>query len=165
MDKTKTRFLVSPFMLFVVTFLVLVGYFIFILVFIILPKENLENSTTFTIILMIILFGIVPTMMLIGFSKKYFSIITIDHAGLHKALFSFLFKQDYSWNDIIELKLVYRVDCWLFIGKVSMKGMDYYKLLKHKQVMQMSYRPSVLKAIRRHSNMKIDNFYENECIK
>jgi len=159
--KTKNRFLTSPFWLGGFSFIILLLYFLYILVFFISPKENLERSTYFTIITMKIMFGILPTLMLILFSNHCFSIITIDQSGIHKALFKYFLKKDYRWEDIKELRIFNRVDSWLFIGKVPMVGLDYYKLIKHKKIMQMSFRPSILKAIRQYSDMKIENLDEN----
>jgi len=163
--KIKNRFLTSPFWLFGILFVIIILYFCYILIFFILPKDNLERSTHFTIITMKIMLGILPAMMLILFSNHCFSVVTINHKGIHKALFKYLFRKDYLWEDIKELRIFNRVDSWLFVGKVSMEGLDYYKLIKHKEIMQMSFRPSMLKAIRQYSDIKIENLDENEYSK
>jgi len=160
--KTKNKFLASPFWLIGIMFIVVAMYFAYFLTFYILPKENLERATIFTVMGIKIMFGIVPSIMLVAFSNNCFSIITIDQKGIHKALFKCLLRKDYVWEDIKELRIVNRADSWLFVGKVYMDGLDYYKLTKHKKIMQMSFRPSILKAIRQYTDMKIENLDENK---
>ena len=162
MKSTKYKFITSPFWLFGIVSCILLLYFLYILVFYISSIENLERTPLITIISMRAIFGILPTIMLILFSNHCFSIITIDQNGIHKALFKYLLRKDYVWEDIKELRIVNRVDSWLFVGKVYMDGIDYYKLIKHKKIMQMSFRPSILKAIRQYTDMKIENLDENK---
>ena len=162
--KTKNKFITSPFWLIGIMFGIFILYFNYILVFFILPKENLERATLFTIITMKIMLGILPTLMLILFSNHCFSVVTIDQNGIHKSLFKYLLRKDYLWKDIKELRIFNRGDTWLFIGKVSMEGLDYYKLIKHKKIMQMSFRPSILKAIRQYSDMKVVNLDETNIV-
>jgi len=162
--KTKNKFITSPFWLIGIMFGIFILYFNYILVFLILPKENLERATHFTIITMKIMLGILPTLMLILFSNHCFSVVTIDQNGIHKSLFKYLLRKDYLWKDIKELRIFNRGDTWLFIGKVSMEGLDYYKLIKHKKIMQMSFRPSILKAIRQYSDMKVVNLDETNIV-
>lgn len=159
--KTKKSFLASPFWLFGILFIVIVMYFAYLLTFYILPKENLETMTLLTTITMKIAFGILPSMMLIMFSNHCFSVVTIDQNGIHKSLFKYLLRKDYLWEDIKELRILNKVDSWLFVGKETMEGLDYNKLIKQKTIMQMSYRPSILKAIRQYSDMKIENLDDN----
>jgi len=158
--KEKNKFLTSPFWLFGILFEILLAYCLYILVFFLSPKENLERTTALTIIGMQIMFGILPTIMLIYFSNHCFSVITIDQDGIHKSLFKYLLRKDFRWEEILEMRIINRIDCWLFVGKVNMEGLDYNKLIKHKKIMQMSYRPSILKAIREYSTMKIVNLDE-----
>lgn len=140
--------------------LVTVSHKLLILAFYVLPEENVERSTLFTIITIKIILGVMPAILLIACSKKCFSIMTIDQDGIHRALFNVFYRELFLWEDIKALKVMNRVDSWLFIGRVDMIGLDYYNLIRHKSIMQMSFYPSVLKALRKYSNMKIENHDE-----
>ena len=157
MDKTKTKFLVSPFILFGILFIVIISYFAFILTFIILPTPSEENRSQLTTILLVIILGGFPTFTLAFGLNKCFSMISFDEEGVHKSLFNRFFKQDFLWEDIKEIRLFNRVDQWLFISKLSTEGMSYYQLIKNRDIIQISFNPNILKAIRKYSSVKIEN--------
>ncbi|MCD4826724.1 MAG: hypothetical protein K8Q99_02935 [Acholeplasmataceae bacterium] len=162
MDNTKTKFLASPLILFGVLFICILSYFQFILIFYILPKSNLENASKGTLIAFAIILGGFPTLTLMFTLNKCFSMISFDEEGVHRSLFNRFFKKDFLWEDIKELRIFNRVDQWLFISKLSTEGMSYYQLIKNKDIIQISFTPNILKAIRKYSSVKIENLNENQ---
>lgn len=162
MKKTKTKFLASPHILFGILFLVIIGYLLFVLTFIILPTPTEENSSQLTTILLAIIFGGFPTLTLMFTLNKCFSMISFDEEGVHRSLFNRFFKKDFLWEDIKEFRIFNRVDQWLFISKLHTENFSYYQLIKNKDIIQISFNPNMLKAIRKYSSMKIENLNENK---
>jgi len=152
--KKKNKFLTSPFWMFGIMFLVVICYFSYIFVFIVLPSDIIIASN-FTVLVLKTLLLIFPTLILIGFANKIFSIVTISDDGIHKALFGHFFKQDLLWHEIKDVKVIVRFDNWLFISKTSMNGLKYEQLQKNKKILQMSGRPEIYKEIERNTNLKI----------
>ena len=98
MENTKTKFLASPFILFGILFLVIIGYFLFVLTFIILPTPTEENRSQLTTILLVIILGGFPTFTLVFTLNKCFSMISFDEEGVHRSLFNHFFKKDFFWE-------------------------------------------------------------------
>lgn len=162
MNNIKTKFLAVPIILFGVTFLLLLGYFFLLLIFFILPKSNLENASQGTLIAFIVVCGVIPTLLFLFTLNKCFSMISFDEEGVHKSLFNRFFKKDFLWEDIKEFRIFNRVDQWLFISKLPTEGLSYYQLIKNKDIIQISFTPNILKAIRKYSSVKIENLNENQ---
>lgn len=152
--RKKKSFITATSWLFGIMFLVVISYFAFFLVFVILPKSNLERSSQFTIWVMRVMFGIFPTLMLIGFANKCFSVVKIKNDGIYKSLFGILFKQKFKWEEIKDIRVINRVDRWLFISKNTMSGMTYDQLQKDKNILQMSCRPAVYEAIKENTDIE-----------
>lgn len=161
MKKQKNRFLAKPFILFGMIMCLILGIFLLLLVFVILPKSSWQDETDVTLGIIIFMGGVVPVLIFISQLNQSLSIVTIDKKGVHKSLFGRFFKKDFSWDEINSMMVMNRVDTWLFISKVDMKGFCYNKLLKHKDIIQMGLRPSLLKEIRRYTDMEIENYGVN----
>ena len=161
MKNQKNRFIAKPFILFGMVMCLTLGIFILLLVFVILPKSSWQDETDVTLGIIIFMGGGAPALIFISQLNQSFSIVTIDEKGIHKSLFGRFFKKDFSWDEINSMMVMNRVDTWLFISKVDMKGFGYNKLLKHKDIIQMGLRPSLLNAIRRYTDMEIENYGVN----
>lgn len=161
MEKQKNRFLAKPFILFGMSLYLIIGVFVLILTYVILPESNVQNSSAVVDGIIIFMLGVAPILMFISQLNQALSIVTVDERGIHKSLFGRFFKKNFSWNEINSMMVMNRVDTWLFISKVDMKGFGYNKLLKHKDIIQLGLRPSLLKAIRRYTDMEIENYGVN----
>jgi len=160
MSIPKKRFLSSPFVLFGFGLLMFLGFFELLLIYYILPVTPAENAVIYDDIIFILICGILPIGMIIFNINKCFSMIRIDEKGIHISLFKIFNKKSFFWNEIKELRVINRVSQWLFIGKVSMEGLNYYQLLKNKNIIQMTFSHNVYLAIRLYSNLCIKNFNE-----
>ena len=161
MKKQKNKFVAKPFILFGMSLLLILGIFTLSLTFVILPESNVQNSNNFIDGFIIFMCGVLPTLIFISQLNQAFSIVTIDAKGIHKSLFGRFLKVEFPWNEIDSMMVINRVDTWLFISKVDMKGLDYYKLLKHKDIIQVGLRPDLLKVIRTYTDMEIENYGVN----
>lgn len=153
--KKQTRFIESWFLTIGYTFYLALSYGLFYMVYFSPIKAKDDDLSLFGHFIYIFMLICLPTLCFIFLIHRGASIIEISEDGIKKSLFKIFYKREIKWEELTEMRIVYRVNAWLFASKVSMGKFNYNQLVKRKDTIQMTMSKELYDAIREYSNQEI----------
>ncbi len=114
-------------------------------------------------ILLIFCTGVLPTVIFVtAIPRGIFSVVTISERGVRRTLFMGRFKLEMSWEEMAEMRYYPRLLPFVFFSKTcTLDGMYYDKIIKRRDVIQVTLTKKVLQAIRQNTTREIINLPES----
>lgn len=162
--RSKSKFIQSPFLVFGL-FLYLVlgfGFGIFVILY---PAKPGNELSFFGEIITLFMFFILPIICFVFLLHRGLSVVEFNEIGVKKSLFNKFSKRQIKWEDIKEMRIVYRVSWWLFISEVDMANLSYTRLVKRKDTINCTMSKCLYKAIRQYYDGPILGLSENDIKK
>ena len=162
--KTKTNFIESPFIVFGLFLGLILGIFmgLFMLLY---PAKPGNEIDTIEKAISVFLFFILPILCFVFLIHRGLSTIEVNEIGIRRSLFRVFYKKQINWEDIKEMRMVYRVNWWLFVSKVEMGNLNYERLVKRKDTINCTFSKDLYLAIRKYYDGPIIGLSENDLKK
>jgi hypothetical protein len=159
----KTKFIESPFLAIGYTWLLVMGYGLLYLVNLspISAEKNGEQLSLISHIIVLFFSGFLPTVIFIFYIHRGASVIEISRTGIKKSLFKIFYRREIKWEELTEMRIIHRVNAWLFASKVSMKNYSYEELVKRKDTIQMTMSKKLYEIIREYTSQEINGIEED----
>jgi hypothetical protein len=159
----KTKFIESPFLAIGYTWLLLMGYGIIYFAYLspFSAAKNGEELSLFTHFTILFFSGILPTIIFIFYIHRGASVIELSKTGIKKSLFKIFYRREIKWEELTEMRIIHRVNVWLFVSKVSMKNYSYEQLVKRKDTIQMTMSKKLYDTIRQYTSQEIIGIEED----
>jgi len=126
------------------------------------PKKNGEQLSLVSHMIAMFFSGFLPTIIFIFYIHRGASIIEISKTGIKKSLFKMFYKREIMWEEITEMRIINRVNAWLFVSKVPMGNYSYEQLVKKKDTIQMTMSKKLYDAIRQYTSKEIIGIAEKD---
>jgi hypothetical protein len=161
----KTKFIESPFLAIGYTWILLMGYGILYLVYLspISAEKNGEQLSLISHIIAFFFSGFLPTFIFIFYIHRGASVIEISKTGIKKSLIKVFYRREIKWEELVEMRIIHRVNAWLFISKVSMGNFSYEQLVKRKDTIQMTMSKKLYDTIMQYTSKEIIGIVEKNA--
>ena len=150
--KKGISFYESLFLGFGYTFMLIVG--VSLTIFIASVPDSSENPSPFTMIGIVALLVVLPTIIWILYIHRGFSKITINQSGLSKSLFKIFYKKSLFWEEIIDVKVLSLIEDRIYFSRIEIIGMPHRKLVNHKDIIHVPLTKEICQTISTLANKK-----------
>ena len=99
--------------------------------------------------------GVLPTTIWITHIHRGFSIIRINEKGLKRSLFTIFCRREISWKDIVDFKVITRVETRIYLSRIKIKDMSYSKIVNNKNIIHLPYTEKVFNLIEKYTDIKL----------
>jgi len=162
--KKNSKVIASPFLAFGYVFYLVIAFGVWSFVL----TEYLRLGDSIQMRIVLISFSSVAALALLTvilLTPRAFAIIEISEKGIKRSLFAVFKKRELLWEEIVEIRAFWQVGVWLFASKSCLENINYNKLIKHKDAIQITFSAKALKAIRKYYTTPIINLSEEDEIK
>lgn len=116
-------------------------------------KEDIDFWGWFIISFFCIL---LPILLLLFSSRRFFSVITIDETGIKRSCFKLFWKLDMLWDGIKEIIYYERLAPFIMFSKSeSIQGWDYDDMIKRKDILQIQLTAKVYSVLMQYVQQPI----------